>query len=500
MKMSCRKKIALDSRKDAIVIPIYKNIGSLRHITGKKIDDELRTILDSDYFNYEENEIRSFYVELGKKLKKIYLINTPKEIEYAEVYRTLGATIVDILNHDQIDSISLIAFEDIYNEKKNFSCTSAFIEGILFGMYSFDMYQTKKSNKSLAEVEIITNITKLKTYFDNSFSEWEAVFGCLCEAKDLGNMPANELTPEKFAAIVKDKAHANVKVEILDEAQLIKEGFNLIHAVGRGSSNKPYFAKLSYAGAPMSKQNVALVGKGVTFDSGGTNLKPSGAMETMKSDMCGAADVFAITNLIASQELPINVNTYMPLVENIIGGDAIRPGDIIKSYSGKTVEILNTDAEGRLILADALAVAASSDPEIIIDMATLTGACIVALGDFCAGIFSNRKFLSKQISDIASKIGEDIWELPLYEGYAAQIKSKNADLQNMGTAGRSGGSIMAALFLKEFVDNYPWIHLDIAGPAFLEKKHPVFGDKATGFGVRLVYYFLKSHYLVKDES
>jgi leucyl aminopeptidase len=215
----------------------------------------------------------------------------------------------------------------------------------------------------------------------------------------------------------------------------------------------------------------------------------------MKDDMSGAATVFAIINLAAAQNLPININAYIPIVENIIGGRATRPGDVVKSLSGKTVEILNTDAEGRLILADALYMATKTDPEIIIDIATLTGACLIALGDHCAGLFSNRKFLSKNISEASAEVGEDLWELPLYENYAKRLKSQIADIQNMGTSGRNGGTILAALFLKEFVDNYPWVHLDVAGTAFVEEKHPVFGSQATGFGVRLIYQFIKKNYV-----
>lgn len=497
IKMSCRKKMAVNSRKDAIIIPVYKNIQSLRQITGKKIDDELHAVLDSDYFNFENNEIRSFYAEVNKKLKKIYLLNIPREVDYPEMYRGLGAMTASMLAVDKIDSFSLIAFEDIYNEKKDFSATTSFMEGVLFSLYAFDRYKSKKEPLLPEEVEIITGNNRLKRYIDDLIPEWQDTFASVNMAKDLVNTPPNDLTPAIFADFINKNAHAGVSVEVMDAAKINEVGMGLVAAVGVGSANEPRFVRLTYKGAPESERNVALVGKGVTFDSGGTNLKPTGSMETMKSDMGGAAAVFATVNLIAARGLKVNVNGYIPLVENIIGGSAFRPGDIVKSLSGKTVEVLNTDAEGRLILADALYLATSTDPEVIVDMATLTGACVVALGEYCAGLFSNRKFLSKNISDISSKVGEDVWELPLYESYAEQLKSKNADLQNMG-AGRNGGAILAALFLKEFVENYPWIHLDIAGPAFIGAKHPVFGKNASGFGIRLLYHFIKAHYTKQD--
>ena len=214
----------------------------------------------------------------------------------------------------------------------------------------------------------------------------------------------------------------------------------------------------------------------------------------MKTDMAGAATIFAVVSALAENREKVNVYAYLPLAENTIGGSAYKPGDIIKSYSGKTVEILNTDAEGRLIMADALSFALEKDPEIVIDIATLTGACVIALGSHCAGLISNRKFLAKNISDISYDISEDIWELPLYEGYKDRIKGKIADLQNISSKKREAGTTIAGLFLREFLDNYPWIHLDIAGTAFLEDEHPIFGNNASGFGVRLLYHFIKKYY------
>ena len=495
IKVSCRKKAALNSRKDAIVIPVYKNIRSLRAIAGKNIDDELRAILDSDYFNFDEKETRNFYVELNKKLKKIYLVHAPKEVGDADTCREIGASIARILNGDKISSFSLIAFEDIYGEKRDFTRTTAFMEGVMFGLYSFDMLKTKKETNTLEDVEIITNVSRLKTYMDHNIAEWNSIFAYVTMARDLVNMPPNILTPEGFADYAKEHTLSNVRIEIWDEKDISANGLNLVRIVGQGSANPPRFIHLFYEGLPGSDRNIALVGKGVTFDSGGTNLKPTDSLEKMKSDMGGAAAVYAVTNLAALQSLPVNIHAYIPLVENIIGGNALRPGDIIKSFSGKTVEITNTDAEGRLILADALYLATKTDPNVIIDIATLTGACVIALGEFCAGLFSNRKFLSKNMSDIACKVGENVWELPLYERYSEKLKSKNADLKNIASGPKYGGAIMAALFLKEFVENYPWIHLDIAGTAFIESKHPVFGAQATGFGVRLIYQFIKTHYL-----
>jgi len=289
-------------------------------------------------------------------------------------------------------------------------------------------------------------------------------------------------------------ASEKLKVTVVEDMDILRKDYPMVYEVGKGSSNPPKYLKLEYEGAPSTGQHVALVGKGVTFDSGGTNLKPNGFIEDMKCDMSGAATVIAVTKIAVDTDMPINIKTYIPLVENIIGTCAYKPGDILTSKMGKTVEILNTDAEGRLILADALYDATKTDPEVIIDVATLTGACVVALGSFCGGLFSNRKFLAKNILDVSGEIGEDIWELPLLDAYQERIKSDVADLRNITKQKGEAGSTMAGLFLQEFVDNWPWIHLDIAGPAFLSEEHPVFGKNASGFGVRLITEFLKTNY------
>lgn len=494
MKISCRKKLAVDSKKDAVIIPVYKNIRSLRTITGKKIDDELQNIIQSDYFNFDEKESKSFYIDVNKKLKKIYIIHIPKEIEEARFYMELGAKTAAIFKKDKISSFSLISFEDIYNEKKDLYITKAFLEGFMFNDYSFDKFKSKKSPEHIFEAEVITAMPKMKKYLDENIDTLNSVFANINIMKDLINTPANYLKPYDFAEFVKNNLPENVSLTIWDEKEILNNNMNLLYSVGKGSQNKPYFLKLNYNGNKESKNNIALVGKGITFDSGGYSLKPPASMAHMKDDMAGAALMYSLTKLIAELNLKINVNTYIPLAENLIGSNAFLVGDVITSASSKTVEILNTDAEGRLIMADALHMATKTDPELIIDAATLTGACVVALGPYCAGLFSNRKFLSKQITDISYEVSEDVWELPLYADYEQGILSTVADITNMSTFAREGGAIHAALFLKQFIDNYPWIHIDMAGPAYMEKSHPIFGKEATGFGLRLLYNFLNTHY------
>ncbi|KAA0258591.1 leucyl aminopeptidase [Deferribacter autotrophicus] len=494
MKIVCRKKTALGSKKEAILIPVFRNIETLKPLTGKKLDEEIKKILDSDFFNFEETEIKSFYLEINKKLKKIYLMSIPKEIEEYREYMKLGNKFAEIVKKDKIYTFSMLAFEDLYSERKDFNYTKSFVEGIYFGLYEFDKYKSDSNDYELEEIEIITNSNKTKKIFDSELPLLDTIFKNIYIVRDLVNTPHSDLYPEKFAQFIKSFETDRLKVTILNYEDLVKEEFNLIVAVGKGGANKPCLVKIEYKGRPESKDNIALVGKGVTFDSGGMNLKPTGHIETMKTDMAGAATVFGIVKTLHDLEEKVNVYCYLPLVENIISNNSYKPGDIIKSKSGKTVEILNTDAEGRLILADALYEATQTDPDVIIDMATLTGACVVALGSYCAGLFSNRRFLAKNILDLSYDLAEDIWELPLFEDYEKRIKGDISDLINIAKKRGEAGSIIAALFLQQFVDNYPWIHLDIAGPAYIEDKHHIFGKGATGFGLRLVYQFIKKYY------
>lgn len=495
MKISCRKKTALNSKKDAVLIPVYRNMRPLKPLTGKKIEDEINSMMASGYFSYEEKEFTGFFMEIGGKMKKIYLVTVPKDPADYRYYTALGSSFAQLLKKERITSFSLLSFEDIYMERRDSLFTKSFLDGFMFAQYSFDAYKTKQEKSyQFEEAEIITAFTKLKRFVDENAENWNRVFDSIYMARDLINTPPADMTPEIFAGKALELASENLQVTVVSDIDVLKKDFPLVYAVGKGSTNLPRFVRIDYNGAPESEQHVALVGKGVTFDAGGTNLKPSGHIETMMTDMSGAATMLAVTKLAADTGMNINIKTYIPLAENIIGTCAYKPGDILTSKMGKTIEILNTDAEGRLILADALFEATKADPEVIIDAATLTGACIVALGAHCAGLFSNRKFLAKNILDISGELGEDIWELPLLEAYQERIKSDVADLRNIAKEKGEAGSTIAGLFLQEFVDNWPWIHLDIAGPAYLESAHPVFGKHATGFGVRLVADFLKKHY------
>ena len=311
-------------------------------------------------------------------------------------------------------------------------------------------------------------------------------------ARRLGEMPGNVLTPERFVEEVRQlsESYPEWKLKILDREQLQAEGLNALLAVAAGSAHAPYLAIVHYE-HPAAEKTVALVGKGVTFDSGGISIKPSKSMDEMKYDMSGAGAVLATIKLVTEMKLPVNLVAAMPLVENLPSGKATRPGDIVKSYSGITIEVLNTDAEGRMILADALAyVIRNYQPQVVVDLATLTGAIIVALGHLAAGLFTNNGPLAEEFQEAGQISGEWVWQLPIWKEYGELMKSHIADLRNISSK-PGAGSITAAKFLEKFVNGKPWVHLDIAGTAWEMPECSYRGKGATGFGVRLLYHWLK---------
>ncbi len=304
------------------------------------------------------------------------------------------------------------------------------------------------------------------------------------------NEPAGSLGPKEFVAAAKKLlTGSGVRVTVLEEAQIRKQKLGGLLGVNAGSDEPPRFLKVTYS-PKNARGSLALVGKGVTFDSGGLSLKPAKAMEQMKTDMGGAAAVVGAMSALRDAGVRAKVVAYVPLTENMPNGSATRPGDVLTIRNGKTVEVLNTDAEGRLILADALSMAAEDGPDAIVDLATLTGACLVALGEKIAGLMGNNDDVVEQLEAAAERAGEPVWHLPLPDDYRSMLDSEIADLQNIG--GQWGGSLTAGLFLEEFVDDVPWAHLDIAGPARANKDDGELVRGGTGFGVRTLVEFASS--------
>lgn len=362
--------------------------------------------------------------------------------------------------------------------------------------YNFDKYFTKKTadeKPTLKEFSVALSGSKAAA---KPYGELSAIADGVEFTRNLVSEPANIINPETLAQQCKTLEKLGVEVEILGEAEMYKLGFGALLGVGQGSAieSQLVIMKWNGLGAKSKAAPLAFVGKGVTFDSGGISIKPAGGMEEMKWDMGGAGVVIGLMKALASRKAKINAVGVVGLVENMPSGNAQRPGDVVTSYSGQTIEVLNTDAEGRLVLADALWYTQKHfKPKFIVDLATLTGAIIVALGTSRAGLFSNDDKLAEQIFKTGAKVGEEVWRLPLGDVYDKQINSDIADMQNIGKE-REAGSITAAQFLQRFVNNVPWAHLDIAGTAWSKKDADITPKGGTGYGVRLLNQLIADYY------
>jgi leucyl aminopeptidase len=363
----------------------------------------------------------------------------------------------------------------------------AIAEGAVLSGYKFTEFKTKKDD--FFDVERVTVISGQD--FSDAIKRGVLLATAQNYVRKLDENPANIMTPEKVAEAAKALAkEKKFSVKILEKKELLKLGMNAFLGVNAGSAQPPKLVVLEY-NAGKKLPFYSIVGKGITFDSGGISLKPSKGMEEMKYDKTGALVVLGVFKAVAELGLPIRLLGLMPLTENMPSGASQKPGDIVKAYNGKTIEVLNTDAEGRLILADALAYAAQQKPDAIIDLATLTGAILVSLGRAGAGLFSNDDALSNAIEKAGSKTHERVWRFPLWPDYIELMKSDIADLKNISGEGEAG-SITAAVFLKEFIGECKWAHLDIAGVDMINRPHPYLGKGASGIGVRLVVETLKN--------
>ncbi len=404
----------------------------------------------------------------------------------------LGGKITSALSGMETATIAMDGIDSVTGEQ-----TAAIAQGAKLAGYKFDKYKTGKSNKADKDDkgEKSLSLTFL-TEDKSAASAWqrqEAIADGVMFARDLVNEPANVLTPKDFAKRLKKLERLGCDVEILNEKDMKKLKMRTLLGVARGSRNAPRMAIVKWNGGAKDEKPVAFIGKGVTFDTGGISIKPSAGMEDMKGDMGGAAAVSGLMMALAGRKAKVNAVGIVAAVENMPDGDAQRPGDIVKTMSGQTVEILNTDAEGRLVLADALWHCREEfDPKFMINLATLTGAILVALGTEHAGLFSNNDELSEQLHEAGQVTEEKVWRLPLTKGYDKMIDTPNADMKNIG--GRYAGSITAAQFLQRFVEDTPWAHLDVAGTAMKSPKTDINSGWASGYGVRLLDRLVGDHY------
>lgn len=489
---------------------IYKPLSiSVKYlIDDKKLQKSLPNLEKIFNIKFSELQKKNFLSSEGLPIRVTKASGKPDALVLKKVKLDSGFN-VDYFRNDIAELIENFKTEVIQNlhifipsyssVKKYFDNEDyyyqTFAEGVLLGNYSFHKYITKKSKTKNLEVYLYSdNPKKLDYAIKTAKNLIDAVFF----TRDLQNEPSNNLTPELLAKRVVDETKKyGIKSKVLGEEEIAKLKMGGLIAVGQGSVNKPRFIILEYKPKSKIKRNkklkhkkIALVGKGVTFDTGGISLKPAKNMGEMKSDMSGAAAVAGTLIAAAKSNLPVHLYGIIPAAENMCSGEAIRPGDIIYTSAGKTVEIEDTDAEGRLILADALHYASQLKPDEIIDLATLTGACVVALGDFVAGLFTKNDSMADKLYKSGCETYDRVWRLPLWDDYNEYIKSNVADIANLGNT-RWAGAITAAKFLEHFVPkNIPWAHLDIAGPAMNNSSRSYTKKYMTGFGVRLLFDYL----------
>jgi leucyl aminopeptidase len=409
----------------------------------------------------------------------------PREIEY------LGGAIAGSLQAAKAKSAAVsVAFPGSSTAEGDAAALLA--SGAALRVYSFDGYKSKKADKDKTLGEI-TFHTAAAAAARKAFAGHDAVREGVHFARDLVNEPANVLVPATFAARAKELTRAGVEVEILSPAQMKKLGMGALLGVGQGSPHEPRLVVMRWNGGRKGAAPISFIGKGVTFDTGGISIKPAAGMEDMKGDMGGAACVTGLMLALAKRKAKVNVVGAIGLVENAVDGNAQRPGDIVKSMSGQTIAVLNTDAEGRLVLADVLwYIQHRFKPKFMVNLATLTGAILVALGKEHAGLFSNNDELAGRLSEAGYATGEKVWRMPLAPEYDKLIDHDVADMKNIG--GRFAGSITAAQFLQRFVNNVPWAHLDVAGTAMDANKSAINQSWGSGWGVRLLNRMVADHY------
>jgi len=466
----CEKNFSINKKKLSFIDINFNEINSI-----------LSKNKDEDYFVF------NYY---DSKPKKIIFVNYKKKSD-SEIQGIGGKVISEIKSAKEANVIFSNDSKSLENYYYNFFLGSSLKK------YSFTKYKTIfKKNDHSKEILFLSLVTKNKNFFSNVKNKIENIINGVFLTRDLVSEPPNYLNPEKFVSEIKKLSKLGLKIEIFDNSKMKKMGMNALLGVAQGSKNLPYFVVITWKPSnAKNKKPISFIGKGVCFDTGGISLKPAKFMEDMKYDMAGAGAVVGVMKTLALRKSKSYVIGAVALVENMPGGSAQRPGDIVKSYSGKTIEVLNTDAEGRLILADAIYyIDETYNPELIVDLATLTGAIVVALGNEYAGLFSNNDKLSERLMKAGEIEDEKLWRFPLHKNYDKLMDSKIADVQNINYSG-GAGSTTAAQFLQRFLkQNTPWAHLDIAGMAWTKKDMDIIPTGATGYGVKLLNRFIEENY------
>jgi leucyl aminopeptidase len=495
MKIEVKKGRPADYPAEALVVAHFEDSDTPKcaaRCWEGILDGPLGEIIKESDFTGKFHEVAVLYTQGRAPAKRILLTGLGRKRDF-DPEKIRGAYAAAARKARALGLREFAIFLDVRDAGQTVGrMTEAVIEGVILGLYAFTPYKTldREKIKTVERITIIEDRDDALGDIRIAVHEAEVVARAVCFARDLVSTPGNDMTPSDMAReAARIAGHRRVRLKVLDAAAMKKIGMHALLAVARGSHEPAKFIVLEYQGAKKNDPPIVLVGKGLTFDSGGISIKPSENMGDMKSDMAGGAAVMGAVMAVSELNLPLNVVGLIPAAENLPGGGALKPGDVLKSFSGQTIEVVNTDAEGRLILADALAYAQRFKPAAVIDLATLTGACKIALGDHVIGMLGNNGPLKERIRAAGERTGERVWELPLWKAYDEMIESDVADFKNAG--GRAGGAITAAVFLSKFAGDGPWVHLDIAGPAWLAKEGLYSPKGATGVGVRLLVSCLR---------
>ncbi len=486
---------ALESTKaDAVVVGVYAEEKRLRDGAARldrALGGQLSEVLQAEGFAGKPAHVTHLHVNGRIPARRVVVVGLGKRVDlHLETVRRAAAAGLRRARDLGAKSAAVEVLGDRLPARARAHATT---EGALLGAYTFDRYKREKADKRVESLTVVEPDARRGRDATEGARTGELFAEATCFARDLVNSPANDVHPTHLARVAGEIAKAaKLGLKVFDRAECQRMGMGLFLGVAAGSEQPPKFIHLTYAPPGRRRRKVAVIGKGITFDSGGLDLKPAEGMLRMKDDMSGAAAVLAIMRALPKLAPGVEVHGLIAATENMPSGSAIRPGDILKAMNGTTVEIGNTDAEGRLTLADALCYAREKvGADEVVDMATLTGACVVALGPLCSGLFANNQALADRLLRAAEDAGERVWQLPLIDEYREHLKSDVADFNNVGP--RGGGAITAGLFLSEFAGDTPWAHMDIAGPAFVEKDTPTGPKGATGAPVRTLLAYLTAH-------
>ncbi|MBI5044519.1 MAG: leucyl aminopeptidase [Candidatus Levybacteria bacterium] len=499
MKFEVSKKSLDLISTDIIVFFLFQQKGKkssfvptkLFDLLDKKVKGQLSLACQADKFTGKVGEKVSFFTSSMIPATKILVIGLGEKEKwnYSVIRKALGSF---ASSHKNVINSAVLTLPEIFDEKSFDSLVIAMTESMLLGSYQFVKYKEKKKEERVFELTIFASDIDEKKV-KKAIEKGELYAKATTIARDLINEQASVATPTYLADLANDiaKSSSAISCRIIEKKEAEKLGFDAFLGIARASDTPPKFIVLEYKPKKSpSKKKLALIGKGITFDSGGINVKPGDHMQDMKMDMSGAALVLGVFSVLAQIEPSFEVMGVIAATPNLISGKGVVPGDVVRAYNGKTIEILNTDAEGRVTMADSLSYAVKQGATEIMDFATLTGACLVALGEDIAAIFANEATFGEKVKEAAKKKGEKVWELPLDEDYKSMNKSEVADIANIPNS-RYGGTITAALFLQEFVNKVPWIHFDIAGPAFASRPSSLGPKGGTGFGVRTVLQYIE---------